>query len=146
MENPEKSSGHNSLATQSSKKSILVIDDCLDLLSLLQTILEIDDYEIFTAQSGGEAFKLLAEINKPDLIFLDMKMDDMSGHDFLKILDEEWPEIIDTVPVVFLTAMDNVTKGKAAGYIHKPISDVNTFLKDTQAFIELGAGHARYAN
>jgi PleD family two-component response regulator len=34
------------------RKSILVIDDSADILALLRTILEIDDYEIFTAQSG----------------------------------------------------------------------------------------------
>src|SRR5665213_1695803 len=99
------------------KRTVLVVDDNADLLSLSKTILEIDDYEVFTALSGKEALSILVEINKPDLILLDMRMEDMSGPDFLLALEEKRPEIFECVPVVFLSGVDKVPISKAAGFI-----------------------------
>jgi FixJ family two-component response regulator len=47
------------------------------------------------------------------------------------------PEIIDEVPVVFLTGMDEVPKSRAVGFIRKP-ADTGKFLKAIRAFIEMG--------
>lgn len=122
------------------KKSVLIIDDSIDILELLRTVLEVDDYEIFSAANGQEAFRVLSEINKPDLILLDVQMDIMTGPEFLIMLEENMPEIVDQVPVVFLTAMDEVPKvSRAAGCIRKPI-DVDNFLKDMRRFMEQGPG------
>jgi two-component system OmpR family response regulator len=126
------------------RKSVLVIDDCPDQLALLRTILEIDDYEIFTALSGKAALKVLTAINKPNLIFLDMNMEDMGGSDFLLMLESQMPDVVKEVPVVFLTGMDQVPKSKAVGYIRKPIDSIVSFLKDTRRFIETGAEKSAY--
>ena len=119
------------------RKSVLLIDDNEDLLTLLRTVLEMDDYEVFTARGAREALKTLSEISKPDLIFLDVRMDDVSGPDFLLDLEEKMPAVVKEVPVVFLTGLDEVPKSKAVGFIRKPI-DIDTFLKATQRFIESG--------
>jgi len=125
-------------------KAILVVDDSPDMLFLLKTILEVGDYEVFTAQSGTEAFKLLSEIDTPDLILLDFQMEEMNGPDFLIMLNEKMPELIKAIPVVFLTAMSEVPESSAVGFIQKPIVDIDTFLKATQRFIESGTGHSLY--
>ncbi len=125
-------------------KAVLVVDDSADMIFLLKTVLEIGDYEVFTAQSGKEALKILSEINSTDLILLDMQMDEMSGTDFLVILNEKMPDLLKAVPVVFLTGMDKVPKSDAVVFIRKPIGDINEFLKDIQSFIEAGTGHTRY--
>lgn len=132
--------------TEVPRKSVLVIDDTADLLNLLKTVLEIDDYKIFTAQSGLEAFELLSEINNPDLILLDMKMEGMSGSEFLTMLEEKRPDLVQEVPIVFLTGMNEVPKSKAVGFIRKPINDIDTFLKDIHRFIELGTGYSYHAH
>ncbi len=123
--------------TISSKQSILVIDDNSDTLNLNRIILELDGYEVFTAECGIEALEILSEINEPNLILLDMQMPDMSGLEFLTILEEKIPAIIKDVPVVFLTGMDVVPKSKAVGFIRKPADRVK-LLKDIRSFIELG--------
>ncbi len=119
------------------KKSILVIDDSSDMLNLQRTVLELEGFEVFTAQSGTEAFKVLSEVDKPALILLDVRMEDMSGPDFLSLLEKKQPEITDAVPVVFLTAMDQIPKGKVAGFIRKPFL-MDKFLEAVHGFIELG--------
>jgi len=124
------------------RKTVLLIDDNDDLLTLLRTVLEMGDYEVFTARGASEALKALSEISRPDLIFLDVKMDDVSGPDFLLLLEEKMPEVVREVPVVFLTGFDEVPKSKAVGFIRKPI-DIDTFLKDTQRFIETETGYTR---
>lgn len=144
MEKREEPSVHTHSNVSKPRKSVLVIDDCADLLTLMRTILEIDDYEISTAQSGKEAFKLLSQIEKPDLIFLDMNMEGMSGPEFLSMLEERMPDLIKEVPVVFLTGMEQVPKSKAVGFIRKPFADIDTFLKATRRFIELGTGSSIY--
>lgn len=123
--------------TAAPKQSIVVIDDCSDTLTLQRFLLELEGYEVFTAESGMEALKVLSEINEPNLILLDMQMADMSGTEFLTMLEETKPEIINDVPVVFLTGMDVVPKSKAIGYIRKP-ADRDKFLKAIRSFIEMG--------
>jgi CheY-like chemotaxis protein len=122
------------------KKTILVVDDNADILELHKTLLEIGEYEVFTAQSGSEAFSVLAQIDAPDLILLDLLMEDMSGPEFLLLLEEKRPEIIDSVPVVLLTAMDEVPSSKAMGFIQKP-TQMNEFLAAVHRYIEAGTGH-----
>jgi CheY-like chemotaxis protein len=144
MERREEPSVHTNSNVSKPRKSVLVIDDSADLLSLIKTILEIDDYQIFTAQSGKEAFELLSEIDRPNLIFLDLNMEGMSGPEFLSTLEEKMPTFVKDVPVVFLTAMDRVPKSKAVGFIRKPFDDIDAFLRATRQFIELGTGSSIY--
>jgi CheY-like chemotaxis protein len=117
------------------RETILVIDDDADVLLLNKTILEMEDYQVFTAQSGSEAFALLKEISSPNLILLDMKMGDMTGLDFLALLEQQRPDILSSVPVVFLTGVGSVPKCKAVGFIRKPI-EISHFLKAIHHFID----------
>jgi CheY-like chemotaxis protein len=119
------------------KKSILVIDDSPDALLLERIVLESENFDVFTAQSGTEAFEVLSKINEPNLILLDMRMEDMTGSDFLSLLEQKRPEILKDVPIVFHTGMDKVPKSKAIGFIRKPV-DVDRFISEVHRFIELG--------
>ena len=119
------------------KIKILVVDDNADILDLTKTILEMADYETLSALSGKKALEMLSEIDPPDLILLDMRMEDMSGPDFLTVLEEKKPEIIKKVPIVFLTGMDKVPLTKASGFIRKPFN-IDEFLISVRHFIEIG--------
>ena len=118
------------------KKSILIIDDSSDLLEAQQTILEMEDFIVFTALSGTEAFELLTQIDPPDLIILDVQMEDMSGPDFLNLLEKEMPKIINDVPIVFLTGMEVIPSGKIVGFIKKPF-DLEMYLEEVYRFIDM---------
>ena len=124
--------------TPTKRKSVLVIDDDAALLELNKTILEMEDYEVFIALSGAAALSLLEKIAQPDLILLDMRMEDMSGPEFLLELEKNRPDIIESVQVVFVTGLEEVPASKAIGFIRKPYG-IDTFLEAVHRFIEIGA-------
>ena len=108
------------------KPGILIVDDEPSSLKVLNQILSAD-YEIYMAKSGKEALELaVSEI--PDLILLDVVMEDMSGYEVLEQL-KEYPETALT-PVIFITGLasaEDEEKGLilgAADYITKPFLDV----------------------
>jgi CheY-like chemotaxis protein len=109
------------------------------MIELERTILESQGYRVLTAQSGSEAYTLLTQNEKPDLILLDMVMKDMSGSEFLDLLQEKNPDLLRDVPVVFVTGMDQVTKGKSVGFVRKPIVNISNFLTTIHQFIEESA-------
>lgn len=139
LENPENPLVQLRGHLPTSKKKILIIDDNAEQLYLVEEILALGDYETVTASSGEEALYFLSEFDELNLILLDMKMPDMSGHEFLLLLEEKLPEIIKTIPIVFLTAMDKVPLSKAVGFIRKPF-EFDNFLKAVGRFIETGIG------
>jgi len=121
----------------SPKKSVLVIDDDFDTLSLQRMVLETEGLEVFTAQSGSEALEILSRIKEPNLILLDMLMEDMTGLEFINLLQEKKPQIVQDVPIVIMTGLDRIPPSKAAGIIRKP-ADHKTYLQAVHHFIELG--------
>ena len=107
------------------KRKILLVDDNLDLAYIVKNGLEkIDNnFEIISANSGKECFRLLNEGIVPDLILLDIMMPEMNGWDVFARLKEKtiWRDI----PIVFLTAKtDSYSKGfgkiPSEDYIEKP--------------------------
>jgi len=62
------------------KKKIMIVDDDESLLELLTAILETEDYEVITADSGDVCLQKLKDVT-PDLVLLDMMMPGMSGRE-----------------------------------------------------------------
>jgi PAS domain S-box-containing protein len=65
---------------------VLVVDDEPALQKTLYKILKNEDYEIFFASNGLEGLTLLKK-EKPDLIFLDLRMPQLDGFGFLEKLN-----------------------------------------------------------
>jgi CheY-like chemotaxis protein len=143
VEKPAQPNNYEQENAQIGKNLVLIVDDNADMLTLNRTILEMADFTVFTAQGGQEALAALSEITQPDLILLDLNMEDMSGLEFLGLLEERKPEIIEHVPIVFLTALDAVPPSKAVGFLRKSI-DIDKFVTAVHHFIETGTGRARY--
>lgn len=88
------------------KKRILVVDDEAALTRMIKLNLERSgDYEVRTENEGSMAIPAAREF-KPDLIFLDVMMPDMSGDEVSALLKED--EELSQVPFIFMTAI--VTK------------------------------------
>lgn len=102
---------------------ILAVDDNPINLKLLSKALVNSNYQILTADSGQEAFKL-AVSEKPDIILLDVMMPEMDGYEVCKKLRER--EDTRYIPVIFLSAKNESTdkaRGLALGavdYLTKP--------------------------
>jgi DNA-binding response OmpR family regulator len=103
-------------------KKILVVDDKLELRTLLKSYLTQEGFDVVTANDGQEAL-YVARHEKPNLIILDLMMPEMGGYEFMRSYNRE----ADT-PVVILTAkIDENDKvlGLELGaddYVTKPFS------------------------
>lgn len=105
-------------------KKILVADDDEVFLKLLDNDLTKEGYAVIKTQSGKEAISL-AKSQKPDLIFLDLNMPDVSGGEVGEILKHD-PRT-KGIPVIFLTGLltkkEEEERGRMIGgnrFIAKP--------------------------
>ncbi len=105
------------------KLNILVVDDTPDNLRLLSAMLTTQGYEVRKALNGKMALNACKTL-RPDLILLDINMPEMDGYEVCQKLKAD--EINDRVPVIFISALDDVLdKVKAfnvggSDYITKP--------------------------
>jgi HD-like signal output (HDOD) protein len=74
-------------------KKILIVDDEVQILRSLTRAFFDTDYEIYNAESGPEALKLL-ENTEVDLVISDMRMPLMDGYELLFAIKEKYPGII----------------------------------------------------
>ncbi|MBB1075830.1 response regulator [Rhodoferax sp. 4810] len=107
------------------RKTILVVDDTPDNLSLMSGLLR-NDYKVQVANNGEKALKIAAGDPPLDLILLDIMMPVMDGYQVCQQLKSN-PHTVN-IPVIFLTAKVEVEDEKkglelgAVDYITKPIS------------------------
>jgi two-component system sensor histidine kinase/response regulator len=93
-----------------SKTKVLVVDDEVSLTKMIKLTLERGgDFEVRAENLGARALSA-ARAFRPDVVFLDVMMPDLSGPEVAEQLDAD-PELRAT-PYVFLTAM--VTKAETA--------------------------------
>ena len=90
---------------------ILVVDDSVQVLALVKSILGAEGYAVTTAESGEAALELVS--SQPfDLVLMDATMPGMSGFDACTEI-KRLPHGAAT-PVVFLTGMnDRLPRSKA---------------------------------
>lgn len=104
-------------------KRALVVDDTKNIRTMLTTCLEINNYKVITANNGFEALELFNKENF-DLVFLDIKMPELSGTEVLRRIREEGIK----TPVVIMTAFATVknaiecTKLGVVSYLQKPFT------------------------
>lgn len=102
---------------------ILVVDDMPDHIAYSGTVLRSQGYRVFAATSGKAAIKFL-ERKIPDLIMLDIQMNDISGLELCEMFKNN-PRTKD-IPIIFLTAEmspEIIQKGFSLGgcdYVKKP--------------------------
>lgn len=111
-------------------KTILVVDDEVDLLEMVQSIFDRAGFtNILTAASGKEAIKVWKD-RQPDLIILDIMMPGMDGLSVLKEI-----RATSNIPVLLLTARgeaeDRVTgfESGADDYLIKPFHPKELLLR-----------------
>lgn len=99
----------------SKRTKILLIEDEPEILKLYRLKLTLDDYDVKTAKDGREGVKK-AFSEKPELIFLDIKIPVMDGFEVLRTLRAS-PKTKKT-PIVVLSNFDDqdmIEKGLSLG-------------------------------
>jgi len=117
------------------KAKILYIEDNQINMMLMQGILkEYSHLELFCAETGAAGIALALE-KKPDLIFTDINLPDLSGYEVLEKLKNSTDTI--SIPVIAITASafkEEIEKGVKAGFLNymtKPM-DANAVLSAIQ--------------
>lgn len=115
-------------------KKILIVDDNPFSTFLLKECLEKRKYKIIDLDNSENISKIL-EIEKPELVILDLVMPKKSGFDILKV--------IKNVPVIVLSSLDT-TEAKekalrlgAKHFVAKPFNPkyLNELVKEEMAYI-----------
>ena len=117
-------------------KKILIVDDDEDIVSLLENLLKIYNFESQVAWSGEEALK--KSQNHPDLILLDIGLAGVHGFHVLEELKKN-PETR-SIPVVVVSSFnkqEQIREAKslgAADYVTKPF-DIADLVARIKKFI-----------
>ena len=115
---------------------ILVVDDVATDRIHLQEMLADAGFQVITAASGREALSV-AQSDKPDLIFLDIVMDDIDGYQACRKLTTN--EDTKHIPVVMVSANNQkvdklwAQKQGARAYVTKPYT-VDEIKRQIQKF------------
>ncbi|MGA9571662.1 MAG: sigma-54 dependent transcriptional regulator [Candidatus Acidiferrales bacterium] len=87
------------------KESILVVDDEPSIRKYLQTLLEVDGYNVGAVSSGREALERIGAGERPDYIVLDVLMPEMDGLETLRQL----MQVDRSLNVIMLSCSNEVT-------------------------------------
>ena len=101
---------------------LLIVDDEVDVREFAKSFFRKRGIEVHTASGGGDALKLIEEI-KPDLVLLDVRMEEMTGVEVLRKLRENKNDI----KVIMVTGVEDeeiineANSWGVRGYVHKPL-------------------------
>ncbi|MEI7036840.1 ATP-binding protein [Fulvimonas yonginensis] len=104
----------------------LVVDDNRSSRDTLGHLLRRAGHRVLFASNGEEGLQAMEGIHRPDIVFLDMHMPDLSGLDVLARYQQRNPR--PTVPIVMLSAdsdpeaIEQALAHGAIAYLTKPIS------------------------
>jgi CheY-like chemotaxis protein len=83
--------------------SVLVIEDDINVRSMLKRMLEKENYVVLEAQDGHEALEIMTAA-LPQLILLDLMMPNINGFEFMHLLRLQ--QDLPSIPIVIITARD----------------------------------------
>jgi len=100
---------------------LLIVDDESDIREFACNFFKKRKIEVFTASGGRQALDLIAQEN-PNLVLLDVRMEEMTGIEVLRQLRKSHP----SVKVIMVSGVEEeeaINEARALGvveYIHKP--------------------------
>lgn len=80
------------------KYKILVVEDDRNILSMIQTVLDTNGYQVLTAQRCQQGILMLTS-HVPDLVVLDLGLPDMDGEEFIRTARRS-----SMIPIIVLSA------------------------------------------
>ena len=80
------------------KYKILVVEDDPNIVTILQTVLEVGGYQVLTADRCRQGL-LVYSSHMPDLVLLDLGLPDLDGEEFIRRVRED-----SVVPIIVLSA------------------------------------------
>ena len=127
------------------RTKILVIDDEPNIVQTLKDRLEMNEYEVVTAQDGREGLQQV-EKEAPDVILLDVIMPVMDGHEMLEALRRQsWGQDVSVIMLTARSQTQDIARANSCGiddYIVKPF-DLSELLEKIESIVEQRKALAR---
>jgi len=120
------------------KARVLYIEDNIDNMTLVRRVLEIEGYEVISAETGQDGLAK-AQANDPDIVITDINLPDIDGYEITRILKSNGKT--SHIPVVAMTAnvmqkhRDSVAAAGCDGFISKPI-DIDELPDQIEHFLK----------
>ena len=120
------------LTPESTRYTILVVDDEPHIVQILRFTLEKAGYQVHTAENGQQALDRLVEL-QPNLVILDIMMPVMDGYEVCRRMREDFK--MNQIPVIMLSAKGDLPErvrgleGGANDYLIKPYSNDELLLR-----------------
>jgi DNA-binding response OmpR family regulator len=103
-------------------KTVLLVEDDLEIRDILQDVLEADGFDVFPASNGKQALDFL-NLNQPqkaDLVILDLMMPMVSGWQVMEQMHQD-PRL-SQIPILVLSAVARDKPEGAAAFLRKPFN------------------------
>ncbi len=116
--------------------SVLVVDDDESIRYSIAAVLELEGYDVDTAENGKEALQK-TEKRTYDVALIDFRLPDFAGTDLLEMFKPSTPPMLRFIVTGFPSmqnAIDSVNNG-ADAYVQKPV--------DTEKLLETIAKHLK---
>lgn len=129
----------------SAQKTVLLVDDDIDIIESMRTVLEAKGYRVIVARDGNAGLTV-AERESPDLIILDMMMPKKSGFLVLEKLKGRPGGLIPTIMITGNEGSRHRAYAEMLGvrdYIRKPFA-MEKLVRSVEAVLE-SAGKAEPA-
>lgn len=95
-----------------SLSKVMIVDDDRTTVKLLQTLLELDGYEIVVAGRGGDVMDT-AYASLPEIFLMDYHLSDMDGVDIIRQLRKT--DEFSKTPIIMTSGLDVEEEALAAG-------------------------------
>jgi DNA-binding response OmpR family regulator len=98
----------------------MIVDDDRTTVKLLQTLLELDGFEVIPVPRGGDVLPKIAE-TRPDIMLIDYHLTDMEGVDIIRELRQN-PTYVH-LPIILTSGMDverEAMESGASAFLLKP--------------------------
>ena len=122
-------------------KKILVVDDDIDILTVVQLVLDSNGFEVVAISDWQQIYTQIEAFN-PDLILLDVSLGTQDGRNICKNLKSD--KLTKDISIILFSANHNVEKSivecMADSFISKPfdindlIEGINNQLMETNGF------------
>lgn len=125
--------------SSSDTKTIVIIDDDVNILTGLEMILDSDGFESIETFETGQSGLEYIRSGKADVVLLDLNLPEISGLEILKIIKKEQP----LLPVIVITGQNDIStaveimKNGAIDYLAKP-NDISRVSVSVQNALKIG--------
>ena len=104
------------------EKLVLVVEDDADTRESMRRLLESSGFAVVCAANGEIAMDRIADMQRPDVILLDLTMPVMDGWELCQFLDRY--AVLASIPVIIISAQGDLPQTaaslSAADYFRKP--------------------------